>query len=226
VSSRIAVYGELWVPIYLTREELYALPGKAAKFESWVEAYFALLRRQDALLRATLLSSLGLPAKYTLLEQWESRDACKAFARGEVFAEFAHGHSWSQVASPGRPPEAYEVVHRVLGSGEPGAAYLIDEVVGPGEGNVDVFEASRGEVYRLRREHGVGFAASLLSRFLGGGGRYLIFGGFVATGDDRRTAEVSEIQRFWHEHPREAKIVTSAIRDPQAMLMSARSEPI
>jgi len=212
--------------VYLTREELYALPGRAAKFETSVEAYFALLRQQDALLRATLLNSLGSPAKYTLLEQWESRDACKSFSRSETLAEFARRYPWSQVANAGRPREAYEAVHRVLGSGKPAAAYLIDEVVGPGEGNIDAFETSRGEVYRLRKEHGVGFAASLLSRFLGGGGRYLIFGGFVAAGDDRRTADVSEIQRFWHEHPREEKLVTSAVRDPQALVMSARSEPI
>jgi quinol monooxygenase YgiN len=214
------------VATYLTREELSIHPGAAGRFENAVEAYFALLRQQSPLLRATLLNSLGLPQRYTILEQWHSRDAARAFARGPALAEFAGDAGWWGLAQPSRPVEAYELVHRVIGAGEPASAYLIDEVVGPGEGSLEAFEQSRGEVYRLRQAHGPGFAASLLSRFLGGARRYLIFGGFVAPGDDVRTAQTPEIRQFWSEHPREEKIVVSAIRDPQALVMSARAEPV
>ena len=213
--------------IYLTREEVLVPAGCAGQFEAAAGEYLALLRKQTGLLRATVLNSLGVPARYTTLEQWQRREDAQAFARGAVLAEFLQAHAVLAQTRAERPVEAYENVHRIVGNGRPVAAYLIDEVVGRGPGNLEQFEASRGEVYRLRQAFGPGFSVSLLSRFLGGANRYLIFGGFSNPGDDQRTAERPEIQRYWEEHPSAQKLVISAIRDPQALVAVADpSEPI
>lgn len=213
--------------IYLTREEVIVAAGSAAQFEAAAGAYLALLRKQPGLLRATLLNSLGHPTRYTTLEQWQRREDAQAFARSAALVDFLRSHPVQALTRADRPVEAYEVVHRVVGNGRPVAAYLIDEVVGRGAGNLEEFEASRGEVYRLRKEFGPGFSVSLLSRFLGGANRYLIFGGFSGPGDDQRTADTPEIRRFWDEHPSAQKLVISAIRDPQALVAAAApAEPI
>lgn len=201
-------------------------PGRLTQFESAVERYFELMRTQPGILRATLLNSLGHPARYTTLEQWERRADAQAFAKSEAFAGFAREHALDGIATPSRPVEAYEVVHRVVAGGRPVAAYLIDEVVASGPGNLQAFEESRGEVYRLRKEFGPGFAVSLLSRFLGGANRYLIFGAFSSPGDDERTANAPEITRYWEEHPSAQRLVTSAVRDRQEIVIAARPDPI
>lgn len=212
--------------MYLTREEVTVAPGKLVQFEDGIARYFALLRQQSGLLRATLLNSRGYPGRYTTLEQWERPEDARAFARSAALAHLLREGPREGIATPSRPLEAYEVVHRVVGAGKPVAAYLIDEVVAAGPGNLQEFEDSRGEVYRLRQQFGPGFAVSLLSRFLGGANRYLIFGAFSSPGDDERTAATLEIQQFWEAHPSAQKLVTSAVRDPQELVAFARPEPI
>jgi heme-degrading monooxygenase HmoA len=213
-------------PLYLTREEVSVFAGSAGTYESSVEERFALLRSQPGFLRAILLNSLGFPARYTTLTQWQSREHGIAFQRGSQLTAFLEGHAADNVYIPSRPLEAYEVVHRVLGSGSPVANYLIDEVVRQGPNTISEFEETRGAVYQLRRKAGLGFAASLLSRFLGGSNRYLIFGGFNAEGDDRRTAESPEIVRYWQEHPGADQLVPNAVRDPVSLVIAAGPEPI
>jgi quinol monooxygenase YgiN len=212
--------------MYLTRREVMLAAGGLPGFEAATERYFALLQQQEGPVRATLLNSLGFPERYTTLEQWESRAQAQSFARSAAIAAFVRKSPLEGIANPSRPLEAYEVVHRIVGHGAPGAAYLIDEIVGPGPGKLQEFEESRGEVYRLRKEFGPGFAVSLLSRFLGGANRYLIFGGFVNPGDDQRTGNAPEIRRYWEEHPTAESLVISAIRDHQVLVRSLGPDPI
>jgi len=212
--------------VYLTREEALVHVGRAAQFEDESSTYFKLLTQQTGFLRATLLNSLGTPARYTRLVQWESRGLGRAFERSEPLGAFLRAHPDGATHAPSRPFEAYEVVRRVLGASAPVAAYLIDEIVRPGPAALQEFEESRGAVYGLRKRFGPGFAPSLLSRFLGGGNRYLIFGSFAGPGDDRRTAESAEIVAYWEAHPTASHLVTSAIRDPQALVLSATLEPV
>ncbi|HTE87200.1 MAG TPA: antibiotic biosynthesis monooxygenase [Dehalococcoidia bacterium] len=212
--------------MYLTREEVLVRAGRAAQYEDETAAYFDILQRQAGFLRATLLNSLGVPARYTRLVQWENRDLGKSFDRSAALVAFTREHPADETYAASRPVEAYENVHRILGSSAPVATYLIDEIVGPGPTTLQEFEESRGAVYQLRKQFGPGFAASLLSRFLGGANRYLIFGSFASDGDDRRTGETPEIVGYWAAHPSASKLVTSAIRDPQALVISANEEPI
>jgi heme-degrading monooxygenase HmoA len=213
--------------VYLTRHELSVEPGYVQQFETNATEYLKLLREQAGLVRATLLNSLGHPNRYTTLEQWQQREDSKAFARSSALSDFLRSHPTREHAHAERPVEAYEVVHRIVGSGKPVAAYLIDEIVATGPGNLEQFEESRGEVYRLRKAFGTGFAVSLLSRFLGGSNRYLIFGGFMSPGDDQRTAQAPEIRRYWAEHPSAEKLVPSAIRDPQVLVaVTDTTDPI
>jgi heme-degrading monooxygenase HmoA len=212
--------------LYLTREEVWVQAGRAAEFERSRREFLGLLRTQPGFLRATLLNSLGYPSRFTTLVQWESRQHSREFDLSGALREFLGAHPPAEISAPARPVEAYEVIHRIRGKGRPEADYLIDEVVRPGPTTLQEFEESRGAVYELRRRAGTGFAISLLSRFLGGANRYLIFGGFNAEGDDRRTAEAPEIVRYWQEHPDAQTLVPSAIRDPQMLVMSEGEEPI
>lgn len=176
--------------------------------------------------RAALLNALGYPEKYTTLTEWESREHALAFSRGSTLAAFVREHPREGVVTPSRPVEAYEVVHRVLGTGPLGAVYLIDEIVQAGPGNLELFEETRGAVYQLRRQFGTGFALSLLSRFLGGANRYLIFGAFNAVGDDQKTANAPEIRRYWEEHSTAEKLVPSAVRELEVLVKAATAEPL
>ena len=211
--------------MYLTRREVMVVGGGLPRFEASTARYFELLQQQDGLVRATLLNSLGYPDRHTTLEQWESRAQAQSFARSAAITAFVREFPLDGCTTSSRPLEAYEVVHRIVGSGRPGASYLIDEIVGPGSGKLQEFEESRGEVYRLRREFGPGFAVSLLSRFLGRANRYLIFGGFVNMGDDQRTADAPEIRRYWEEHPTAESLVTSAIRDRRFSYVAPGASP-
>jgi heme-degrading monooxygenase HmoA len=212
--------------MYLTREELQVAIGKSAAFENATENYFSLLRTQPGFLRATLLNSLGVPLRYTRLVQWESRGLANAFERGAAMARHVRGSDDQQITSATRPLEAYDNVHRIIGSGRVDACYLIDEIVTRGPTTLGDFEESRGAVYELRRQFGPGFGASLLSRFLGGANRYLIFGGFEREGDDQRTAQTEQIVAYWREHPTASTLVISAIRDPQAIIISSSDQAI
>ena len=207
--------------MYLTRQEVLVWPGSAGRFEIIAREYLALLRDQAGFVRATLLNSLGHPDRYTTLEQWQRREDCKEFSRSDALADFLGSRSTKDIAHADRPVEAYEVIHRIVGSGTPVAAYLIDEIVATGPGNLELFEESRGEIYRLRKAFGHGFAVSLLSRFLGGSNRYLIFGAFSNPGDDQLTAQTPQIREYWALHPSAEHLVPSAIRDPQALVAAA-----
>lgn len=212
--------------VYLTREEVLVASGRFAQYEDDTAAYFALLRGQPGFLRATLLNSLGVPSRYTRLVQWNDREQARIFDHALALAGFTHDHPSDGIYEASRPIEAYQNIHRILGAAAPVAAYLIDEIVAQGPTTLQEFEESRGAVYHLRRQFGPGFAASLLSRFLGGANRYLIFGSFAGEGDDRKTAETPEIVAYWDAHPTASKLVPSAIRDPQALVFSATDEPI
>jgi heme-degrading monooxygenase HmoA len=210
--------------MYLTREEVQVAFGKTSAFERDAANLFTLLGEQPGFLRATLLHSLGVPFRYTCLVQWDNRESAKTFEHAAAMERIRREQSRRQLSCASRPFEAYENVHRILGPGKAVACYLIDEIVARGPKTLQEFEESRGAVYQLRRQFGPGFAASLLSRFLGGANRYLIFGGFEHEGDDQRTAQTDQIVAFWREHPVAGALVTSAVRDPQALVFSATDE--
>jgi heme-degrading monooxygenase HmoA len=212
--------------MYLTREEVRVPIGNTALFERETADFFSLHREQGGFQRATLLSSLGFPFRYTRLVQWDDRAAAIAFERSAAMERARRDLSGREIFCPTRPLEAYEIVHRILGSRKIDACYLIDEVVRSGPTTLQDFEESRGAVYQLRRQFGPGFGASLLSRFLGGANRYLIFGGFERDGDDQRTAQTEQIVEYWREHPSAGTLVISAERDPQAFVFSATSETV
>jgi heme-degrading monooxygenase HmoA len=212
--------------MYLTREEVRVEVGQTSVFERETAEFFSELREQSGFLRATLLNSLGFPFRYTRVVQWDDRAAAMAFERRPAMEGAGSAPSSGEIYCATRPLEAYENVHRILRSGKIDACYLIDEVVTRGPTTLRDFEESRGAVYELRKQYGPGFGASLLSRFLGGANRYLIFGGFEREGDDQRTAQTEQIVDYWREHPAAGTLVISAVRDSQAFVLSATGESV
>lgn len=121
-----------------------------------------------------VLRSLGYPARYAVLSDWQDFAAADAAARGQTLRGWFEQHPQPAWATAVRPVEAYEQVHEVAGRSAagtvPGFVRLNDwTFTNPG-----VFAASRTELSEFFAQHTEGFIRHRLLRFLGGGGRYLV----------------------------------------------------
>jgi heme-degrading monooxygenase HmoA len=190
--------------MYGTRVEFFAAPGKAAEFEAREAQLQELLTQQAGLERCSLSHSLGYPFKYARLILWESREAADAFRNGSVFSTFLTEHPNQGLYTVARPVEAYESVGTVRGDAAPASkahTVLIDATIDTRAGNAQAFEASRIELFELRKRYGRGLLTQGLSRFLGGGGRYLAYLVAASREDLQATNDAPEVQRLLQVHP-------------------------
>jgi len=127
------------------------VPGKARAWEAWWAKVSELGKAQQGFQAGTLLNSLSYPAKYVSLTLWESREAGRAFAKGEAFSAFFQATSVQELATLGRPQEAYDVLTRVMGEGQSAYASLIDWALDPRPENAASFERTRKEIFDLRK---------------------------------------------------------------------------
>src|SRR2546428_2006892 len=112
--------------MYAIRTEVMVVPGKTRAWEACWAQLSSLTKAQHGFQTGTLMNSLSYPAKYVLLMLWESREARQAWAKGEAFSAFVQANPPQALVTPGRPQEAYDVLFRVTGEGQPAYAGLGD----------------------------------------------------------------------------------------------------
>src|SRR5262245_496624 len=112
--------------MYAIRTEVIVLPGQVRAFETWWARLSELGKAQPGFQEGTLLNALSYPAKYVFLMRWESREARQAWAKSEAFSAFFQANPPQALVTPGRPLEAYDVLVRVTGEGQPASAGLVD----------------------------------------------------------------------------------------------------
>jgi heme-degrading monooxygenase HmoA len=180
------------------------LAGKVRAFEAWWGQLGALAHAQHGFQEGTLLNSFSYPAKYVFLMRWESREARQAWSKGETFSAFFQANPPQALATPGRPQEAYDVLVRVTGEGQPAYAGLVDWTLDPRPDNAASFERSRQEIFALRKQHVPGLVLNGLGRLCGHQGRYQVVQ-FYRTMDALRAASpgspIPELQAFGEAHP-------------------------
>ncbi len=190
--------------MYATRTELMVVPGKARAWEAWWAKVSELGKAQQGFQAGTLLNSLSYPAKYVSLTLWESREAGRAFAKGEAFSALFQATSVQELATLGRPQEAYDVLTRVMGEGQSAYASLIDWALDPRPENAASFERTRKEIFDLRKQYMPGFVGNGLGRLLGHLYRYQVVQ-FYSAMDALRSAvagsQIPQIQAFMEAHP-------------------------
>ena len=190
--------------MYATRTEVMVAPGKARAWEAFWAKVSELGKAQPGFQAGTLLNSLSYPAKYVFLTLWESREAGRAFAKGEAFSALFQANAVQELATLGRPQEAYDVLIRVMGEGQSAYALLIDWTIDPGPDNAASFERTRKEIFELRKRYVPGFVGNGLGRLLGHAYRYQLVQ-FYSTMEALRSAvagsQIPQIQAFMEAHP-------------------------
>jgi heme-degrading monooxygenase HmoA len=178
--------------------------GNVRAFEAWWAQFSALVHAQRGFHEGTLLNSLSYPAKYVFLMRWESREARQVWAKGEVFNDFMQANPPQQLVTLGRPQEAYDVLVRVTGEGQPAYAGLVDWTLDPRPGNAASFERSRQEIFALRKQHVPGLVLNGLGRLFGHQYRYQVVQ-FYSTLDALQAASpgspIPQLQAFGQAHP-------------------------
>jgi hypothetical protein len=121
-----------------------------------------------------------------------------------VFSTFVQANPIQGLVTPGRPQEAYDVLFRVTGEGQPAYAVLGDWTLDPRPGNAASFERTRKEVFELRKQYVPGFVANGLGRLFGHQYRYQVVQ-FYSTMDALRAvspgSQIPELQAFVGAHP-------------------------
>ncbi len=187
--------------MYVVRLEAAVFPGKIRELEALSAQAFAMAKEQPGFLRGGVGNSLGYPLRYTSLSVWESREASEVFRRSDAYQRWLLANPLGMVATATRPVEAYETVARVQERdiGDAGFIALTDVTVDLGK--TQLFEERSQELLDLRKKIGHGLISSTLTRFLGGGGRYLGYSVYTDREAARRTLVTPEIQTFMQAHP-------------------------
>lgn len=190
--------------MYTIRIEIMVVLGKMRAFEAWWAQLSDMAKAQHGFQAGTLLNSLSYPAKYVFLMRWENREARQAWTQGEAFSAFFQANPIQGLVTMGRPPEAYDVLFRVTGEGQPAYASLVDWALDPRPGNAASFEHTRKEIFELRKQYVPGFVSNGLGRLLGHQYRYGV-ANFYSTLDALRAAspgsQIPQLQAFAGAHP-------------------------
>jgi heme-degrading monooxygenase HmoA len=193
--------------MYGIRTEVMVVPGKARAFEAWWAQLSDLAKAQRGFQTGALLNSLSYPAKHIFLMLWESRETRQAWAKGEVFSTFMQANPPQTLVTPGRPQEAYDVLFRVMGEGQPAYAGLVDWTLDPRPGNAASFERTRQEIFELRKQYVPGFVGNGLGRLFGHQYRYQVVQ-FYSTLEALRAAspgsQILQLQAYMGAHPASA----------------------
>ena len=163
--------------MYAMREEVMVAPDKHREFREAAARRGELAKAQPGFQLQVLLRSLGYPAKFTLLQRWESREALDAFF------------------------EAYEVVLDVVSQGrQANFAVLLDFTVNVGFNNAQGFEQNRKEMFEFRQKHVKGFVAGRIRRFLGDPTKYLVIQDWESREAAQAGQALPEMGEFFRTH--------------------------
>jgi len=180
------------------------VPGKTRAWEACWAQLSGLTKAQHGFQTGTLMNSLSYPAKYVFLMLWENREARQTWTKGEAFNAFVEANPPQALVTPGRPQEAYDVLFRVTGEGQPAYATLVEWALDPRPGNAASFERTRKELFELRKQYVPGFVVNGLGRLLGHEHRYQVVQ-FYSTMDAFRAAspgtQIPQLQAFVGAHP-------------------------
>jgi len=208
--------------LYATKLDVMVAAGKLNEFEGFSGRRLELVGKQSGLLRAAVLNSLAYPAKHTLLTLWESREASRAFTHSSELSKLMDEMRPQAFLTPIGPMEAFEVVHRVTGPGVAKTGYLIDQTV-PNQpaGNVKAYEEARLKLFELRQKLAKGFVVNVLARFLGGGNRYIVLGGFTDAASEVAAAALPEIVQYFREYGPGVIPISTESREPYEFIQAA-----
>jgi hypothetical protein len=128
---------------------------------------------------------------------------------------FINDNPASSLSTPtGRPIEAYATIVDVNGSNEqPGSIILVDWTLENRPGNAAAFEASRKELFELRKKHQAGFVSNQLLRYLGSPNRYLIVQRSTSREMLPPVQTARELQAFTEAHRGEFLTATPNIQE-------------
>lgn len=208
--------------LYVSKQEFMVAAGKQTDFEAFSMRLLELLQKQGGFVRGSTLNSFGYPRKYALVSMWESREAARAFALSPALSTLLEETRPRDYVTPMRPLEAFEVVHRVTGQGEPKTGYLIDQSV-PNQpaGNVKAFEDARLKLFEIRQKQAGGFVGNVLARFLGGGNRYMVLGAFTDAESEAAAASLPEIIQYFKEYGPAVIPISTESREPYEFIQDA-----
>ena len=187
--------------MYVTRAETTVVAGRAGDYEERAKRLGELVKSQRGFQGRLLLNSFGYPGKWATLTFWESREAARAWARSPQNVAFIQANPLQGISTLNRPAEAYAVIHDVSSSGEPGSVNLLDIALDVRPGNAAAYEASRKELFELRKKHWPGFVSDRLLRFLGGPNKYLIVRQLTSREALPAPQPVPETQAYNAAHP-------------------------
>jgi hypothetical protein len=136
--------------------------------------------------------------------RWESREARQAWGKSEAFSAFFQANPPQALVTPGRPQEAYDVLVRVTGEGQPAYAGLVEWTLDPRPGNAASFERSRQEIFALRKQYVSGLVLNGLGRLFGHQYRYQVvqfYSDIEALQAASPSSPIPQLQAFGEAHP-------------------------
>jgi heme-degrading monooxygenase HmoA len=212
--------------MYFTKQEFQVQAGRALEWEQFVQRLFGAMEQSGGLERASNMNSLGYPQKYTIAALWDSRDQARAFGHSDALSKLVGEARPRDLATPLTPIEAFEVVHRVGSGHHAKVGYIIDQKIEAGPGRVQAYEDARLKLFQLREQHGKGFVVNILSRFLGGGNRYLVFGAFEDAESEAATAATPQLVQYWKDYGPQTIPISTESREPYEFVLVAGRQPV
>ena len=150
--------------MYAMRTEVMIVPGEGRAFEAWWAQFSDLAKAQRGFQTGRIVTFPQLSAQICLPHALGEPGSATGLGPRPGVQRFLQAHPPQLLGTWAGPQEAYDVLFRVTGEGQPAYAGLVDWTLDPRPGNAARFERSRKEIFELRKQHVSGFVLNGLGR--------------------------------------------------------------
>ena len=189
---------------YVDRMDLTAPIGGSKALEEAVAKIGELRKGVPGYLGQTLLRSYARPHKYTVMGHWLNIETAWAFSSSEMLVTFLEGLPEDKAFTRTRF-DGYDSVIEVDTDPLPPLENARCEVLVDWELSsvmkVADFEASRRELYEIRKRYVEGFVSARLRRSSGDPTKYLMVGTYTSKESADRERELPQLHEFFATHP-------------------------
>jgi heme-degrading monooxygenase HmoA len=183
--------------VYSLRAQVSVTLGRATDYETRAGQLLEVARGQPGFQGGALLNSLSYPAQYTLLSNWENRQAGINFGKSQVFQSFLRDHPNDNLFSPIGTVEAYEVLSYKRQTGGAGVAYLATRTIN--QGQAQAYQQSREQLINILQQQR-GIVTTALSRLAGSATQWAFYISALSDDDLQAAANSQALQQWSQQH--------------------------
>jgi len=190
--------------MYVDRMDLIAGIGAAEGLQAGIAKLGELRKGEPGYLGQTFLRSFAHPSKFMVVGRWENIEAAWAFSASQTLASFLKSSPMDPASVTRTRFDGYDTVLTVDADPLPPIETATCEIFVDWDvalGKSAEFEASRQELFDLRKKHSENFVSSRLRRSAGDPSKYLMIGIVKSRDAIEKDRAIPELQKFQASHP-------------------------